>query len=116
MMSNTNSAGDATYTWTKVAEVADFAGRDAMQVSVANIDAAIFKVGEQFFATDAFCTHATALLCDGYVEGEEVECPLHSARFHIPTGKVLTGPAIVDLKTYPLKVVGGDILIGYCEN
>ena len=57
------------------------------------------------------CTHATGLLADGWVEDGEIECPLHQARFDIRTGKALCEPATEDLRTYPVKVEGGDVLI-----
>jgi 3-phenylpropionate/trans-cinnamate dioxygenase ferredoxin subunit len=65
---------------------------------------AIYKVQGSFFATDNVCPHAFALLTDGFVEGDTVECPLHGAVFHIPTGKCMAAPAESDLKTYPVKV------------
>ncbi len=40
-----------------------------------------------------------------------MECPLHQARFHIPTGKVMSAPATEDLRTYPVKVDGEDIYV-----
>lgn len=97
--------------WTKIAATADLDGREALHVVVDGLAIAIFKIAGGFYATDAFCTHAAGLLCEGYIEAEEVECPLHAARFHIPTGKALSAPAVVDLKTYPLKVLDGDILV-----
>ena len=38
------------------------------------------------------------------VEGEEIECPLHGARFHVPTGRCTKEPGGRDLKTYPIKI------------
>jgi nitrite reductase/ring-hydroxylating ferredoxin subunit len=67
----------------------------------------------EIYAIGNVCTHQFALLTDGYVEAEEyVECPLHQARFHIPTGKTQGPPADDDVKTYPTKVHEGRILVG----
>ena len=65
---------------------------------------AIYKVQGTLYATDNVCPHAFALLTDGFVEGDTVECPLHGAVFHIPTGKCMAAPAESDLKTYSVKV------------
>ena len=65
---------------------------------------AVYRVKDAFYATDNVCPHAFALLTDGFVEGDTVECPLHGAIFHIPTGKCMAAPAESDLKTYPVKV------------
>ena len=45
----------------------------------------IYLVGDRYYAMENVCPHAYALLSQGFVEGDEVECPLHGARFHIPT-------------------------------
>lgn len=64
------------------------------------------------YALAGICPHAYALMCDGFMNGLEIECPLHAACFDIRTGKCLTGPAGTgDLSTYEVKVEGGDILV-----
>ena len=72
---------------------------------------ALFSVDGEIYATDNICTHAYASLADGFVDGDTVECPLHEACFDIRTGKALTAPATVDLRTYPVQVVDGRILV-----
>jgi nitrite reductase/ring-hydroxylating ferredoxin subunit len=72
---------------------------------------ALFRVGDQFYATDDICTHAEASLSDGYVDGDVVECPFHSARFCIRTGKALSLPASEPLKTYPVKIEDGAVCV-----
>ena len=49
---------------------------------------AIFHVGAEFFATDDTCTHAKFSLAEGYIEGNEIVCALHEARFCLRTGRV----------------------------
>jgi 3-phenylpropionate/trans-cinnamate dioxygenase ferredoxin component len=72
---------------------------------------AVFKVENAFYATENVCPHAYALMSDGFVEGDKVECPLHGAIFHIPTGRCLAAPAESDLKTYPIKVEDDQIYV-----
>ena len=71
----------------------------------------VFRVDGAYYAIEDICPHAFALLSQGFVEGEEVECPLHEAVFHIPTGKCLREPADRDLKTYETKVEDGAVYI-----
>ena len=73
---------------------------------------AIYNTPKGFFATDGLCTHECALLADGFVQGDIIECPMHQGRFHIPTGKVRSAPASVDIRTYPVKLEGGSLFIG----
>lgn len=92
-----------------VDEVSAFLPR---RVAVGDRDIALFNVDGEIFATDNICTHAYASLADGFVEGDTVECPLHEACFNIRTGKALKAPATVDLRTYPVRVTEGRVLVG----
>lgn len=76
-----------------------------------DFDIALFAAGGDVYATDNICTHAYSSLSDGYVEGDTVECPLHGACFNYKTGKALTEPATVDLRTYPVRIDGDDVLV-----
>jgi nitrite reductase/ring-hydroxylating ferredoxin subunit len=51
-------------------------------------------------------------LSDGFIEGNEIECPLHAARFEISTGQCLAPPADRDLVTYAVKVEGDEVFVG----
>lgn len=72
---------------------------------------ALFRIGERVYATSGLCSHAEAKLCDGFVDGETVECPLHQARFHIPTGRVLSAPADQDIAVYPTEIRDGRVYV-----
>ena len=102
---------DAGTRWHKVANAADIAAGEVLQVSVDGAPVAVYNLEGTFYATSDVCTHAEAFLSDGFIEGDTVECPLHQALFHIPTGKVLREPALLDLKTYPVRHEDGVIYI-----
>lgn len=57
-----------------------------------------------FYALDDTCTHETASLAEGWVEGTEVECPIHSATFCLLTGKALCLPATRAVRTHRVEV------------
>lgn len=97
--------------WTRVASIGELQDDEAMPVFVGDVEIALFRSAGEFFATDNMCTHAFALLSDGFVEDGCIECPLHQARFDLRTGKVLCAPATQDIRTYPVKVEGEDIFI-----
>jgi 3-phenylpropionate/trans-cinnamate dioxygenase ferredoxin subunit len=65
----------------------------------------------EYFATDGFCTHERAQLADGLVMDDSIECPKHNGRFNYKTGQAKGAPACIDLKTYPVKVEGGKIMV-----
>jgi ethylbenzene dioxygenase ferredoxin component len=72
---------------------------------------ALYRVGDQFYATDDTCTHAVACLSEGELEGDVVVCPVHFGEFHVPTGKALGFPAVEDLRTYPVERAADDIFV-----
>ena len=73
------------------------------------------NVGGRLCAVDDTCTHEEASLSTGVLKGELVKCPLHGSRFNVCTGKPLEEPAEEDLRTYPVRLEGGRILIGLPE-
>jgi 3-phenylpropionate/trans-cinnamate dioxygenase ferredoxin component len=98
--------------WHPVCAEADIDMEDSLRVEVEGLVIAVFHTPSGFHALEGLCTHEQASLADGPVEGEYVSCPKHNSRFHIPTGRALRIPARVDLRTYPVKVEGGRILVG----
>ncbi len=69
------------------------------------------RTGKGFFATDLMCTHEQQSLEDGAVIVCVIECPLRGGRFDICTGKALSAPASVDLRTCPVKVEEGRVFV-----
>src|SRR6478735_10557084 len=96
-------------TWTRVASLDDFAASDAIEVAAGEHRITLFLVAGEVFATSARCTHGDAALCDGFVEGHEIECPLHQGRFDVRTGAATGAPAEVALATWPARIVDGRV-------
>ena len=72
---------------------------------------AVFNVAGEFFATDDTCTHAKASLAEGYIDGDQVECPLHFAKFCVRTGRALSLPAKRPLRTHDVVVEDGVVFV-----
>ncbi len=73
---------------------------------------AIYRVGEQYFATDDRCTHAAESLSDGgYLEDFTINCSWHAGAFDIRTGEATALPCIEALKTYPVIVADGAVYV-----
>ncbi|KAA8387272.1 non-heme iron oxygenase ferredoxin subunit [Acetobacter tropicalis] len=87
------------------------------QVAVAGIDASlvVYKVKGKVYATDALCTHGKVALTEGDLEGTTIYCPLHGGGFDVCTGKAVSPPCTVPLKTYS-TVVEGDDIFGLLED
>ena len=97
--------------WVRAAARSDLAEGEVIGVEIAGRSIALYDADGDVFATDNICTHAYACLSDGWLDGEVIECPLHAARFDIRSGKVLDPPATEDLKTYPVRIVDGEIQV-----
>jgi 3-phenylpropionate/trans-cinnamate dioxygenase ferredoxin component len=72
----------------------------------------LFNLAGKLFAIGDICSHDNGPLGDGSVEGNEVICPRHGARFNLATGKATSLPALTDIPVYPVRLVGGMIQIG----
>lgn len=96
-------------TWQKVAKVSDVTEGCGYLVSVGDEEIALVKVDGEIFAVEDMCSHAEASLCDGMVDGEEIECPLHFARFNVKTGEATAPPATTAIKTFAVRVTGEDV-------
>ncbi len=71
---------------------------------------AVFHTDDgSFYALDDICTHEEASLAEGDFDENHVECPMHGARFDLKSGKVLSLPAVVSVKSYPVRVNGSDV-------
>lgn len=66
---------------------------------------AVFHTEEgELFAVDDTCTHQDASLADGWLEGCEIECPLHASKFNLRTGEVDAPPAKRPIRTHAVHV------------
>jgi apoptosis-inducing factor 3 len=91
-------------TWVRVAAASKLPDGEMLGVEVGDLQVAIYNVQGAFYATDNVCTHALALLTDGFLEDEVVECPLHAGCFNVKTGKGVGAPITEDLRTYRVRV------------
>jgi 3-phenylpropionate/trans-cinnamate dioxygenase ferredoxin subunit len=89
----------------KVSEIPPGTGRI---VNLKGKEIALFNIAGTFFALDNACPHEEGPLAEGDVEGHEVTCPWHGARFDIRTGKALCAPAFTDVERYNVRVTGED--------
>jgi 3-phenylpropionate/trans-cinnamate dioxygenase ferredoxin component len=97
--------------WIEVAALDDIDDEDVMRFDHDGKTFAIYRYEDKVYASDGLCTHEQVHLCDGLVMEHVIECPKHNGRFDIRDGRALGAPVCVNLKTYPVKVEGGQIFI-----
>ena len=94
-----------------VCAAADLAPGAVKSFEVGDEVIAVYNIDGTFYATDARCTHATADLADGILEGDVIECSLHFGAFHVPTGKAVQAPCFTDLRTFRTEVKDGQVFV-----
>jgi naphthalene 1,2-dioxygenase system ferredoxin subunit len=95
--------------WIDAMAAEDLPTDDVIGVAADGRDLALYTVGDEVFATDNLCTHGHARLCDGFLEGHEIECPLHQGKFDVRTGAPTCAPATDAIRSYPVKIEGGRV-------
>ena len=79
-----------------------YAGKD--RVVLANVDG-------DFYALEDRCSHQDYPLASGELDGNEIECPFHGARFDVRTGRATQLPAIRPVRVFEAKVVDGRVYL-----
>jgi 3-phenylpropionate/trans-cinnamate dioxygenase ferredoxin component len=95
-------------------KIADVDSIDPGKVGYVEVDGkrlALCNVAGEFCLIDDVCTHDGGSLDQGELFGEEIECPRHGARFNVRTGRVTRLPAIIPVKTYPVQVEDGSVVV-----
>jgi naphthalene 1,2-dioxygenase system ferredoxin subunit len=92
--------------WVDALSADELPSDDVIGIVVAGRDIAVYSVGGAVYATDNICTHGQARLCDGFLEGHEIECPLHQGKFDVRDGRPTCEPVTGKLRSYPVRVDG----------
>ena len=101
-----------TLTEVAVCPVAGFENESVRRFDHGSRTFAIYRSPEgEFFATDGFCTHEKSHLADGYVDGHIIECSRHFGQFDYRTGEATELPACVNLRTIPVQVRDGMVIL-----
>ena len=98
-------------TLTRIAGVKEISNGCGKEVNIKGNRIAVFCANYNYYAIEALCRHKDGSLAPGRVDGEVVECPLHSWHYNIRTGELLDFLQDVKLNTYKVEVKGEDIYI-----
>ena len=97
--------------WIDVLAADELPTDDVIGVDVAGRDIALYTVGASVYATDNICTHGHARLCDGFLDGHEIECPLHQGKFDVRDGKPMCDPVTDAVRSYPVRIEGQRVFV-----
>jgi len=90
--------------WVDVVAESALAIGENVVVDVDGVDVAIFNIDGEFYAIQDMCTHDGGEIVSGILDGDEIICPRHGARFCIKTGKVKSSPAYEDIACYEIRL------------
>jgi nitrite reductase/ring-hydroxylating ferredoxin subunit len=103
-------------TWVRMAAKGDVSENGVTGVRAGDHAIALCHLPrDEFRATGNICAHEYAQLWEGWLDGGDIACCLHAARFDVRTGKVPCPPADVDLSVFHVKVEGDDLLVRLSE-
>lgn len=97
--------------WISLGDKENFFDDTPMPATAGAKELCIVKRESQVYALSDWCTHGSARLSDGYLEGEDVECPFHQGRFNLKTGQPTRAPAEVAATVYDTKIENGEIFV-----
>jgi 3-phenylpropionate/trans-cinnamate dioxygenase ferredoxin subunit len=95
-----------------IASIDELGDGERLIFEIDDLPVALFNIGGQYYAIADICSHDDGPVAEGELEGLEIACPRHGARFSMETGEALTLPAVVDIPAYPVRIMGDDIQIG----
>lgn len=111
-MYNYNQFDPEQCEFVEIAEASELANGERLFIEVDEQPIVVFNIAGDLFAIGDVCSHDDGPLGDGDLDGMEIACPRHGARFDLRTGKVLSLPAVVDIPAYPVKVSEGKLYLG----
>ncbi|MCB1875197.1 MAG: non-heme iron oxygenase ferredoxin subunit [Chromatiales bacterium] len=97
--------------WVNVDPAHQIAPGEWRVVDVDDVQIAVFNIDGEFYAIEDVCTHDYECLTGGEVDGEQIVCPRHGARFNIKTGAALTPPAYEATVTFPVRIEDGMVQV-----
>lgn len=100
------------YTFYAIAKSSEIPEGERLFIEISGRSIVIFNIGGQLYAIEDICTHDNGPLGDGEVEGFEVICPRHGARFDVRDGKATRLPAVQPVPYYPVRITDDIVEIG----
>jgi 3-phenylpropionate/trans-cinnamate dioxygenase ferredoxin component len=97
--------------WVTVARVDELKPGARQLVDVDGSQLVVFNLDGKYYAIEDVCTHDGGQLTGGEIEGDQIICPRHGARFCIRTGAALTAPAYEATATFPVRIENGEVQV-----
>lgn len=97
--------------WTDIAAESEFPPGSCRRIEVDGVAVAIFNIAGRYYAIEDVCSHEAETLSNGRLNGLEISCPRHAARFSLVTGAALSAPAYEPIAVFPVRVENGRVQV-----
>jgi len=97
--------------WVTVAGEGEITPGTFRVVDLDGTQVAVFNIDGTYYAIEDVCTHDGGELTGGCIDGDQIICPRHGARFCVGTGEALTAPAYEATATFPVRIVDGAVQV-----
>ncbi len=97
--------------WVDVARAEEITPGSWRTADVDDTQIVVFNVDGSYYALEDVCTHDGGILSGGTIDGAEVTCPRHGARFSVVTGEALSPPAYEPVGTFQVRVEQGIVQV-----
>ncbi len=97
--------------WIDVIDENAIANGENLVVDVDGTDVVIFKIDDKYYALEDVCTHDGGEIASGILEGDQIICPRHGARFCVKTGEVKCAPAYENINCFPIRIEKGRVQV-----
>jgi len=104
------------YEFIDFADMEELPNGERLYIEVGEIPVVVINLGGKYFAMADVCTHDDGPLGDGDIDGCEIICPRHGARFDLKSGEALTLPAVKATQVFPVREKDGKLEIGVKKN
>jgi 3-phenylpropionate/trans-cinnamate dioxygenase ferredoxin subunit len=99
--------------WTDVAPAMEIGPGQSKLIDIDGVCIAVFNLDGRFYAIEDVCSHDGSVMLGcglepaDIIEGDQIICPRHGARFCIRTGAALNPPAYEPVPCFPVRVENG---------
>ncbi len=103
--------GEGAGDWVKVADLGECPPGSLLDLEAGEERIVLVNVDGDFYALQNRCSHQDLPLSDGELDGDQLECLYHGARFDVCTGKAMALPAIRPVATCTVELRGREIYV-----
>jgi 3-phenylpropionate/trans-cinnamate dioxygenase ferredoxin subunit len=107
-----NQTNLSDYTFYAVAKVNELPEGERLFLEIDGEPIVMLNIAGRLYAIGDVCSHDDGPVGEGEIDGCEIICPRHGARFDIRSGAATRLPAVVGIPTYPVRISEDDIEIG----